>query len=99
MGIDEFICATACEDCPFNETGAGRHLRDSLREGRFQSIKDGLLKRSVFHCHKTTRETGDGSQKICAGALAFQRKNNCVPDEVQVAERLTAIQEDRKARW
>lgn len=89
----------ACGDCPFNESGPGRVLRDSLNTGRFESIKDGLLNGDSFPCHQTTRSTGDGSNKICAGALAFQRANRCVPDAVQLAERLTAMVEKRKARF
>jgi hypothetical protein len=97
--MNEFIQEKACDNCPFNESGAGRILRDSLAPGRFASIKADLLKRLSFNCHETTHETGDGTEKICAGALAFQRQHGCVPDTVQVAERLTAINESRKPRW
>jgi len=97
--LDEFIQPNSCEDCPFNESGPGLDLRSSLRPGRFESIKEDLLRRKVFNCHKTTRQTGDGTEKVCAGALAFQRKNGCVPDGIQVAERLTAMREERRARF
>ena len=99
MILDEFVQAASCADCPFNETGPGRHLRNTLRPGRFDSILADLREGKVFLCHKTTPETGDGSEKVCAGALAYQRRNGCVPDGVQVAERLAAIQEGRRARW
>lgn len=97
--MSEFVQERSCEDCPFNESGPGRHLRDSLAPGRFESIRADLLERKLFLCHKTTPETGDGTNKVCAGALAFQRKENCVPDGLQVMERLTAMREGRKTRW
>lgn len=89
----------ACSDCPFNESGPGRFLRDSLNDGRMESIEADLLKGKGFTCHQTTRQTGDGTNKLCAGAIAFQRRNNCVPQELQVGERLLAMREGRKARW
>lgn len=100
MGIvDDFVQPTSCSNCPFNETGPGRQLRDGLVPGRFESIKADLDQRMTFNCHKTTHETGDGTEKICAGALAYQRQNNCVPDAVQIGERIAAMNEGRKARW
>lgn len=86
-----------CNDCPFNIRGKGRHLRDSLQPGRWAEITHGLEHGQVFQCHQTTPETGDGSDLICAGALAYQIKRRCVPDTLQLAERLLAIHEGRKA--
>jgi hypothetical protein len=97
--MNQFIQETSCENCPFNETGPGRRLRDILAPGRFDSIKADLDNRKTFNCHKTTKETGDGTEKVCAGALAYQRKNHCVPDSVQVVERIIAMKEGKKARW
>lgn len=100
MGIvDEFVCAEMCSNCPFHLTGPGKHLADSLAPGRMESIKSGLLDGDVFHCHKTTKETGDGSVKICRGALQFQIDHGAVPQEVQVGERIAAMKEGRQARW
>lgn len=62
-----------CSDCPFHETGPGRQLRDSLRPGRFEEIHDGVLQGEPFLCHKTTTETGNGTNLYCAGALELQQ--------------------------
>lgn len=97
--VDEFVQPSSCSDCPFNEQGPGRHLRDSLAPGRMEEIIDDLRARKTFNCHQTTRQTGNGTEKICAGALAFQRKEGCVPDTVQICERIAAIREGRKPRW
>lgn len=104
--MNQYIQPTACSNCPFNESGEGRHLRDSLNEGRFSAIKNDLMNRMVFHCHQTTgnedEETGEvdtSSALICAGALAFQRQHNKVPDAIQVAERISAMNEHRRARF
>lgn len=104
MNLADYIQPTACDSCPFNETGLGRELRDSLRPGRFESIVAELEQGLPFPCHKTTggvaRKTKwKRSWRVCAGALAYQRKHGCVPDPVQVAERLAAMAEKRKARW
>lgn len=98
-GLEAFIQPVACESCPFNETGPGRHLRNSLGPGRFDSILADLRQEKSFPCHKTaTDKRWTKKARICAGALAWQRQNNCVPQAVQVAERLTALREGRKAR-
>lgn len=98
-GTESFIQPKSCEDCPFNNSGPGLHLRNSLASGRMDSIIEDLRTGKVFNCHKTTKETGDGTEKVCAGALALQRKENCVPQGIQIAERITAINHGRRARW
>lgn len=97
--VDDYVCAEMCRDCPFHTSGPGKHLADSLAKGRLESIKVGLLDGDVFHCHKTTHETGDGTEKICRGALQFQIEHGAVPQAVQIGERLAALQEGRQARW
>lgn len=105
--MNQYVQPTACNDCPFNESGPGRVLRDSLGHGRWTGIQQDIAMEKVFHCHKTVThdEDGDGEQiitgneRVCAGALAFQRQHNCVPSGIQVIERLTAMREKRKARW
>ena len=86
-----------CSDCPFNTRGPGRHLRDSLLLVRWEEIMEGIEHGKVFQCHQTTEETGAGSNLICAGALAYQIKRGCVPDDLQLAERLLARREGRRA--
>jgi hypothetical protein len=80
--------AAPCAACPFNETGPGRALRNSLRPGRFKEICAGLRRDGHFQCHKTGRETGDGSELLCAGALAWQEKRGLSSQYVRIAERL-----------
>jgi hypothetical protein len=64
-----------CDDCPFQDSGAGLHLRHSLGKGRWEQIKRSLLNGKTFECHKTTRATGNGTNLYCAGALYFQAAN------------------------
>lgn len=80
--------AAPCADCPFNETGPGRILRDSLKPGRFSQILVALRHDGHFQCHKTGRETGDGSELLCAGALAWQEQRGLSSQYVRIAERL-----------
>ena len=77
-----------CADCPFNTSGAGLHLRKSLGAGRWRDIKTGLVRGESFTCHKTTEETGDGSNLMCAGAIAYQRKHGVSSNLQRVCERL-----------
>ena len=78
-----------CADCPFNEAGPGRRLRDSLYPGRFAAIKRALRAEQSFHCHKTTRETGNGTALICGGSLRWKTANRVRFNQYeQIAERL-----------
>jgi hypothetical protein len=60
-----------CDNCPFNSEGEGLYLRRSLARGRFQQICDDLKAGLTFNCHKTTHETGDGTELVCAGAIKW----------------------------
>lgn len=73
-----------CDNCPFNETGPGRKLRDSLHPGRFLGILDAVANGADFYCHKTVdwdeededEYEGDfyrpkGRERVCAGSLAW----------------------------
>lgn len=70
-----------CENCPFQTSGPGLHLRKSLGRGRWSGILHSLMADGFFPCHKTVQyddETGEakrGSGKACAGALEWQTKN------------------------
>lgn len=101
MSIDEFVRPKACETCPFNEGGPGRDLRDNLEEGRFDSILADLRKGKSFKCHEDLHMTPRRRKRarICAGSIAWQRKNGCVPDAVQVIERLDAMMARRRPRF
>ena len=83
---------TPCVDCPFNDDGPGRHLRDSLARGRWEEILDSLRCDQHFTCHKTSDETGDNSNLICAGSIAWQDENDYPPSQyLRICERLTGV--------
>ena len=77
-----------CIDCPFSDSPQGQHLARTLRLGRMRSIKFDLLHGQYFVCHKTSDETGDGSNLVCAGALAFQEEHGVSSNYQRVCERL-----------
>lgn len=77
-----------CSDCPFASRGPGLHLRKSLARGRWREICTDLLNEAYFTCHKTTEETGDGSNLMCSGAIAWQAKHNVSSNLQRVMERL-----------
>lgn len=79
---------TPCADCPFNKSGDGLHLRKSLAKGRWQEIISGLKRDGHFTCHKTTHETGNGSNLICAGALDWQAEHGYSSQYARICERL-----------
>lgn len=87
-----------CLNCPFNSTGPGAHLRKSLRPGRMAEIRRGLLRGEHFTCHKTTPETGDGSNLMCAGAIAFQEKHGVSSQLQRCMERLDWLVEKGKVK-
>jgi len=89
--------AAQCADCPFATSGAGLALRKSLQPGRFASIKRDLLCGEYFVCHKTSRETGDGSHMVCAGALEFQESHGVSSNYQRVCERIEAMVGERPA--
>lgn len=91
----------SCRDCPFNRTGPGAHLRRTLR--RWPEILRQLRGTATtapthFLCHKTTGETGDGSNRVCAGALAYQAARGVSSNYQRVCERLAAFAAQRAAR-
>ena len=68
-----------CHDCPFGNSEAQRHMRNSLRPGRFEEIAQSVWQGAFFACHKTTRGEEDdegnyiytGKEKQCRGAIEF----------------------------
>ena len=79
-----------CDDCPFATSGKGLYLRKSLGKGRWKEILDSLH-HSCFPCHKTSTETGNGKNIVCAGAYAYQVKHDLWPQYRQVMERITEM--------
>ena len=82
-----------CEDCPFANSGPGLHLRKSLMPGRWKQILQSLRSSYHFVCHKTTVETGDGSNRVCAGAIEWQAKRGIEANLVRVMRRLGVLNE------
>ena len=66
-----------CADCLFGNSKAQRHMRDSLRPGRFNEICRSVWMGEYFPCHKTTTFDDDGEvrmtakEKQCVGSLEF----------------------------
>lgn len=79
-----------CIDCPFNKRGPGLRLRRSLRPGRMAEIERALRSDQHFTCHKTTVNTGDGSNRICAGSIEWQEKRGLSSNYLRICERLDA---------
>jgi hypothetical protein len=82
-----------CENCPFNNAGPGYVLRVSLGGRRWRQILRLLRHQMPFVCHKTTRASGDGSELVCAGSLAWCDKHGVSSNLQRVMERLDAIGE------
>lgn len=77
-----------CANCPFAKSGPGKHLRESLRSERWREILTVLRRDGHFTCHKTTDETGDGSNLMCAGAIEWQEKHAVVGQFQRIMERI-----------
>jgi hypothetical protein len=66
-----------CADCPFGHSKAQRHMRTSLRPGRFDEICQSIWAGACFPCHKTTTFDDDGDiapsrkERECRGAVDF----------------------------
>lgn len=71
---------TMCEDCPFGNSKAQRHMRNSLRPGRFNEILQSIWRGFIFACHKTTSHDDGGDwvpttrDRECAGAREFLQR-------------------------
>jgi len=66
-----------CESCPFGSAPKQRHMRTSLRRGRFNEICQSVWLGGYFPCHKTTKFDDEGEtiphrgERMCRGALEF----------------------------
>lgn len=79
----------ACENCPFIEGP----MRVSLR--RLPEIERDLLAGKHFLCHKTTRETGNKTNLVCAGALDFQHQHGVISGYEQLCTSMDGCSESR----
>lgn len=77
-----------CSACPFHETGPGRFLRDTLRPTRWRAILQALANGEFFTCHKTSDETGNGTNLVCAGSIEWQDRNNYSSAYVRLSQYL-----------
>ena len=84
-----------CDNCPFADVGSGVHLRESLGVPRFRSILNSLLNGAPFMCHKTSKETGDGTDLYCAGALDYQQQQKIETDYMKLCRNLEGCQESK----
>lgn len=89
-----------CADCPFAKDGKGAFLASTLGPGRMASIKRELrgsrtTPPTYFVCHKTSRETGNGTPLVCAGALEYQDARGVSSNYQRVCERLAALADAR----
>ena len=94
--MSEWRMSDMCTDCPFQKSGPGKRLADSLRPGRMGSIKRGLLRGENFECHKTTSETGNGTNLLCAGAIAYQESMGVSSQYVRICQRLDGMSNAKK---
>ena len=83
-----------CAECPFQRSGPGAELRRSLR--RWPDILKSVRDEKDFRCHMTTRETGNGTNLICAGAIAYQERYQCTSVYVQVMGRFERREKHEK---
>lgn len=69
-----------CDNCPFGNSPAQRHIRNSLAKGRFEEICQDVWRGSIFFCHKTTTHIDQdddefyipsGKELQCAGSSEF----------------------------
>lgn len=96
MSAKDWRMVAQCADCPFAEDGPGRYLRTTLGTRRWKEITTGLKRDSHFFCHKTTAETGDGSNKVCAGSLEWSEAHGVSQNYVRVCERIDAMFSERR---
>ena len=78
-----------CADCPFAPSGPGLRLRRSLGKGRWTEIIQCLKRDKHFICHKTSNETGNATNLICAGSIEYSEDHNIPPSQLQrIMERI-----------
>lgn len=79
-----------CTDCPFHRSGPGLALRRTLRPRRWKAILAALREGKFFPCHKTTKATGDGSNKVCRGSIEWQNAHGYSSAYVRLAQWMDA---------
>lgn len=88
-----------CDNCPFATEGQGLVLQQSLGQRRWDGILTGLLKGDKFPCHKTTKETGNGTDLYCAGALEFQCRLKIETPYMKLCRSFEGTRENKKTMF
>jgi hypothetical protein len=81
-----------CTGCPFLRRGGVK----GLSPGR---VRDALKSDSHFLCHKTTRETGNGTNRVCAGWAAVLVKEGGGGQMFRILGRIGALDHVVNAEW
>lgn len=91
MPTKDMAVLRPCANCPFR-----KDVRPFLRTERAREVATSMPRNLVFHCHKTTDETGDGTHKMCAGAVILARKQGLLYHNqmARIVERLGANLDD-----
>lgn len=79
-----------CENCPFIDGP----MRQSLR--RIEEIERDMLAGKHFLCHKTTQQTGNKTNLVCAGALDFQQAHGVTSGYEILCTALKDVGENRE---
>lgn len=83
----KFDSAIPCATCPFGRGG------DSLRHMRPDRLID-IANADSFTCHKTTTQTGDGSERECAGFMIHKVANGGSTQMMRIAARIGLMPEE-----
>jgi len=85
-----------CENCPFGDSPEQKHMRKSLRPGRFNEICQSAFRGFIFACHKTTTHDDDDGEWIpterdreCAGAIQF--RGNALANRERAERRVSRV--------
>jgi len=95
--MSDWRMSKKCADCPFAKRGPGLRLRRSLAPGRWKGILASLRRGETFNCHKTTLETGNGTNLVCAGAIEWQASQGTSSNYQRICERLEWMYHKREA--
>ncbi len=82
----KFDSAVPCSTCPF---GRGPKSLRHLHPERIVEIADA----TGFTCHKTTRQTGDGTERECAGFMIYKVATDGSTQMMRIAGRIGLMSE------
>ena len=82
------VCKKPCNDCPFTKSSLPGWLADYTP----QQLHMLVMSETPFPCHLTheddisIKEAGTTKYPLCAGALAFMKKNGKMPKDLKLAK-------------